>query len=422
VKIIRGGRPHRKNRRGDDGSQGSSATGSEHSQPGEEGNDGGENRNRRPSGDHEGAAETSGSQERAGGRARSEGGRTPSGGRNRGDQERPTRSTPGGGRVARDVERPTRSTPGGGRVARDVERSGGPRRRDDGASRGPRDGRRPIGRRDADGASRGGQRDTRPGAGIDGRGQWRKKRLTPEEVERKKEARHLAKERGIPLVQAHQILQGETTLNEVLKGMRDKSRFDRLVKTEGMEPSLAGQVVAGKLDIDQARLTSEIRKHRQHAIDYDAIKVASLEKKTVAIQHFELGWRVGKVTAVRTYDFDLLIEGEVEALHKHDLKLLTKADVATVEPLLSVDERVQKKGLASSRERGDRVRPDQEGLLKILKKKKEITLTLRDGTAVTGLLVGIGRWDLAVQLADGETVVDVFLHALHSKGTWALKG
>ena len=247
--------------------------------------------------------------------------------------------------------------------------------------------------------------------------------MDPAKLERQEEARKLAKRRGIPLVQAHRILQGETTLNEVLKELMRKSRFDRLVNVEGMDPSLAGQVAAGNLTVERARLITEVRKYRTHSVDHDAIKIAFMEKSEVYVDFFASGWRKGRVVAARTYGFDFVADGETDsvAIDKHEVKMLSTADPETFEEVFGANRRVKKLGLEASKEQDDRVRPEMAKLLKLLKSHADVKVTLRDGVTVSGKMKSFSRWDLELAVAEGDAAVTVFFHALHPTSARALK-
>ena len=239
--------------------------------------------------------------------------------------------------------------------------------------------------------------------------------MDPAKLERQEEAKKLAKRRGIPLVQAHRILQGETTLNEVLKDLVKKSRFDRLVNVEGMEPSLAGQVAAGNLPVERARIIAEVRKFRVEPIDHDAIKVAAIAKHEVSICLFEGEWIQGRVVSARTYDFEFIPSGdeaEVQVIDKHMVKILAVSAPADVAAALGTNARGKKLGLAASEDQEDRLRPEMTKLLKLVKAETDIKVTLRDGVVVKGKVTSFGRWDLELT-TEGSPPVTVFFHALH---------
>jgi hypothetical protein len=294
-----------------------------------------------------------------------------------------------------------------GRPAEDRPRSGPPR------SGPPRSGP------PRSGPPRGG-----PGVGAGakpGAGPKRRKRPgddDPEREARRAKAHTLAKEKGIPLAHAHRIVQGRATLNEVLKALMRQERFERLVKHDGLDPSLAGQVASGHLSKERAQVVTKIRRFRKYPLDHDALKVGELDKGKVLIGLFERGWLVGTITVARVYDFDFVADGasEPETLLKHNVKLVAAAgDADIVRAAMGADEAIKAAGLAATIDRTERVRPSDDRLLSVVEADKPIALTLRDGDVIRGEIVSFGRWDVALQVGEGEhrPVVQVLFHALH---------
>jgi hypothetical protein len=237
-----------------------------------------------------------------------------------------------------------------------------------------------------------------------------------EKSELKTEAQKLAKEKGIPLVHAYRVLKGQTTLNEVLKGMMRKERFEQLVSREGVDRELAGQVASGHLPKQRAILLTRMRTLRKQKLHIDAIKAAEAEKKKVGLDIFGRGWVLGRVRVARPYDFDFLADGAEKAdkLFKHDVKAVCAAeDFEAAKKSCDVEPVIRAEGLVATEDRTQRVRPSDDLMLKLIDEERIVRFVMRDGEILVGILRSFGRWDAEILLATGETIT-FFFHGLHA--------
>lgn len=240
--------------------------------------------------------------------------------------------------------------------------------------------------------------------------------VSDEKTELKAQAQKLAKEKGVPLVHAYRILKGQTTLNDVLKGMMRKERFEQLVAREGVDRELAGQVASGHLPKQRAVLLTRMRTLRKQKLHIDGIKAAEVEKKKIGVSVFGKGWMLGRVRAARPYDFDFLADGaeKAEKLFKHDVKAVcTAEDFDAAKAACEVDAAIQKLGLAQTEDREQRVRPTDDTMLKFIDDQRIVRFTMRDGEQILGRLRSFGRWDAELVLEGGE-LITVFFHGLHA--------
>ena len=240
--------------------------------------------------------------------------------------------------------------------------------------------------------------------------------VTDEKTELKTQAQKLAKEKGIPLVHAYRILKGQTTLNDVLKGMMRKERFEQLVAREGVDRELAGQVASGHLPKQRAVLLTRMRTLRKQKLHIDGIKAAEVEKKKIGIDVFGKGWLLGRVRAARPYDFDFLADGteKSEKFFKHDVKAVCAAeDFEAARAACEIDTAIHAQGLGQTEDRQQRVRPSDDTMLRFIDEQKVVRFTMRDGEQILGRLRSFGRWDAELVLEGGEPVT-VFFHGLHA--------
>ncbi|MBL8786018.1 MAG: hypothetical protein JNJ59_14050 [Deltaproteobacteria bacterium] len=323
-------------------------------------------------------------------------------GRDAGAAEPRARTPEGGQAMRRDVRTGSR----GGEAPKDTPRPASPGRRlyDPKAERGGAPAAPAAPARDAKGA----KKPFATGAG--------RPLVKDEKSELKAQAQKLAKDKGVPLVHAYRILKGQTTLNDVLKGMMRKERFEQLVAREGVDRELAGQVASGHLPKQRAVLLTRMRTLRKQKLHIDGIKAAEVEKKRVGLDIFGRGWVLGRVRAARPYDFDFLADGadKAEKLFKHEVKAVCYAeDLDAAKRASSQDEVVTALALASTEDRGERVRPTDDAMLLFIDDQRIVRFTMRDGEQLLGRLRSFGRWDAELVLDGGETIT-VFFHGLHA--------
>jgi hypothetical protein len=239
--------------------------------------------------------------------------------------------------------------------------------------------------------------------------------VSEEKLALREKAQNLSKEKNIPLIHAYRILKGQTTLNEVLKAMMRKERFEQMITRDGIDRELAGQVASGHLSKQRAVLLTRMRTLRKQKLHIDGIKAAEIEKVKVGLDIFGRGWVAGRVRNVRPYEFDFFAEEaeRSERFFKHDVKAMCVADeLDVVRASVGVDEAVQREGLGATDDRAARIRPDDESLLTAIEKSRVVRFTMRDGETILGKIRSFGRWDAEVCLEGGE-LVTVFFHGLH---------
>jgi hypothetical protein len=231
----------------------------------------------------------------------------------------------------------------------------------------------------------------------------------------RKKAQELAERAGIPLWGAFRVVRGELSLNELLKAMLRRDRFQRLQKG-GLDPDLAGHVASGSLPEWRARVLQEMRQVGRDKFTRDRVETACREKFPVAIWKFgDDDWVQGTIPKTRTYDFSFLADGaaEPQSIFKHDVKATCQpADLELVRAQRKFEKKVTKEGLGASRDRKDRYRPTDEELAKLKSDSKKVRWIFRDGTAVEGKVFAFGRWDLDIELETGSQVT-IFFHAFH---------
>lgn len=235
----------------------------------------------------------------------------------------------------------------------------------------------------------------------------------------------MSKAKGIPLAHAHRILQGQTTLNDVLKLLMRKDRFERLVRREGLDPSLAGQVASGHLTRERAQLVTRIRKHRNRPLDHDPLRAAFKRGGELALWLFGEGWVRGSLVGHKVYEVELLEAGAEgpRAIPKHEVKAVADpAGADAVAALAGRDEAVAAEGLGSTQDRAERIRPSDDWLLAAAEGGGDVTFVFRDGSVLTGRLMSFGRWDASLEVeisgaAEGDeparVPVEIFFHSLH---------
>ena len=244
-----------------------------------------------------------------------------------------------------------------------------------------------------------------------------------EKLARRKAAAELAESAGIPVAYAHRILQGQTTLKDVTQKLMRKAKLQALIRDEALDPSLAGQVAAGKLKLERARIINQMRKLRPHSVSKDGFHLAGEVDGSVAVKCFGTSWLVGKVTNSDIYevDFQVTETGHVQRLVKHDVKMIVLDGECALDELIGIDQDVAAQGLEGTGEVTQRIKLPESHLLDAIESKEPLRLICRDGSTVRGRVVCFSRWDVELSvtpLTGGEPVsVIVFNHALHPKSS-----
>ena len=264
-----------------------------------------------------------------------------------------------------------------------------------------------------------GARPSRKASAADSKKPLQKK--DSEKLARRKAANELAESAGIPVAYAHRILQGQTTLKEVTQKLMRKAKLEALVRDEGLDPSLAGQVAAGKLKLERARVINKMRTLRPHSVSKDGFHLAGESEGPVAVQCFGTEWLVGNVAKSEIYEVDFLEErtGDTHRLVKHDVKMIVLDGSCPLDELIGIDQEVAAQGLEGTGEVAQRIKVPETYLLEAIASETNLRLVCRDGATVQGKVVCFSRWDIELMvtpLTGGEPIsVIVFNHALHPK-------
>jgi hypothetical protein len=232
--------------------------------------------------------------------------------------------------------------------------------------------------------------------------------VTPEEKSR---AQQMVTRSGVAFAQAIQVLRGELTLNAVLNEMWLREKRDRLVK-EGLDSSLAGQVVRGHLELDRARRIQSLWQMQGGSFHSDALKAK-------AGGHLLAGFfgsesRTGEVLQISRYDLTIRFRDDPEptVLKKHELKFHSSAEHAEqVRAALGTDPAVAALAMGASANLEDRFRPTEELALSWATRKQTIRFTFRDGETIVGVPMRVALYEIEI-LCGSDARVCVLTHAL----------
>lgn len=231
----------------------------------------------------------------------------------------------------------------------------------------------------------------------------------------RKKAQELAERTGVPLWGAYRVVRSEITLNELLKSMLRREKFQKLQK-QGLDADLAGHVASGSLPVWRAQILQDMRTKGRPKFTRDRIEMTARDKRPISVWRFgQEDWEVGDVLRARTYDFQFRAgeAKEPDVVFKHDVKMLCEpADVEALRGARRFEKKVLKEGLGASKERKDRYRPTDEQLCKVRDSGNAVKWVFRDGTSVVGSVAAFGRWDMGLELDNGA-LATLFFHALH---------
>ncbi len=207
------------------------------------------------------------------------------------------------------------------------------------------------------------------------------------------------------------VIRGQATLDRVLKGLFVRQRRDRFVR-DGLDPSLAGQVANGRLDLQRAKRIQTVWQAQSASFHSDRMK--ALAGCPVAMAVFGQGLRVGRLAHVGRYD--LVLESGPddlpETFKKHDVKFYCRAEeVQAVEAMLGQDPETAALGLGPSTMLAERWRPDEELAIRWATDHPVVRFRFRDGQTLAGTPQRVALYE--IEIACSTAKVGVLTHALH---------
>jgi hypothetical protein len=231
-------------------------------------------------------------------------------------------------------------------------------------------------------------------------------------ADEKARAEQIVKRSGVPFPLALQVVRGKLKLNDVLTEMLTRDRRDRLVK-EGVAPSLAGQVVRGRLDLGRARKIQSVWDTQKASLQSDRLKRLAPGSELVLVR---FGMPPTGVTLVEMgrYDFQVTVAGTTapEVVHKHDIKLWCLPEHAPrVLESIGREEKVAAMGLGASTSMADRFRPDEDAALGWVAAGSPVRFLFRDGDTLAGVPVRVARYEVEIDVGGGARAV-LLTHAL----------
>ena len=120
---------------------------------------------------------------------------------------------------------------------------------------------------------------------------------------------------GVPLWGAFRVVRGEVSLNDLLKSLLRREKFQKLQTKDGLDADLAGHVASGTLPLWRAQVLQDMRRIGRGKFTRDRLEMAFKDGLPVAIWRFgEADWEVGRVLKSRTYDFQFQPEAVEQVL------------------------------------------------------------------------------------------------------------
>ena len=138
-----------------------------------------------------------------------------------------------------------------------------------------------------------------------------------------------------------------------------------------------------------------------------------IRKKTPMV--FELyGEKVEGVIVRRlTYALDVLVKGRVRRIEKINIKYMCKREQEPrIASRIQIDPELKRQNLVSIVRSSERYQTEDSVLARCYKEKIPVTLTLRGGELITGIIDWFSQFEIKIDLVHGKSVV-VFRHSLH---------
>jgi hypothetical protein len=232
-------------------------------------------------------------------------------------------------------------------------------------------------------------------------------------LERKRQAEELASRSGIPVQMAYSIVDGNTSLDAVLKAMLAREKTRKLTEQYGLPPSLAGQVARGQVPLDKVLARHRRRSSAFWRARFSAFDALAAEPGTAVLLRFGKAWAEGRVTEVSKYGFNFDAGSGLEAVLKHEVKLLLldPSLLGVVQERIGTDQAVRARGLGGTADLGDRLKLDKERFYEVIHAGTPVRFSFRDGDVLSGPVRWFARYEFAVPVGETGEVVG-FFHAL----------
>lgn len=225
-------------------------------------------------------------------------------------------------------------------------------------------------------------------------------------------ARKLADRYEVPVSETLRVIRGDVGLDDVLREQDARIKAKELVK-DGLSANLAGQVARGGLDIETAKIRSQLLEIQKRSFRYSRLNEYQ-PGEYVALYLFNYGLITGDVQDNAPYDIDLIREGEHTPVmvKKHDIKIHFPVEMTErVIELIKKDESIANLGLGSTVDMKERYRPVPEEALAWLTMPLPVKFVLRDGDAITGRVKRASAYEIEVEVEPDLQII-IMTHAL----------
>ena len=225
-------------------------------------------------------------------------------------------------------------------------------------------------------------------------------------------ARRLADRYHVPVTETLRVIRGDVGLDEVLQEQEAREKTRTLIE-EGLLPHLAGQVARGNIDMETAKIRSDLLKAQGRSFRYSRLNKYRPGDE-IGLYIFDYGLLTGRVEDNAPYDIDVTPEGKdvPVMVKKHDIKLHFSPDLSDkILSGINKDPRVADMELGATVDLNERYRPVPEEALAWLTMPLPVKFVLRDGDVIVGRVKFCSFFEVEVELDSGHRV-SIMTHAL----------
>mgnify|MGYP000316809373 CR=1 FL=1 len=239
----------------------------------------------------------------------------------------------------------------------------------------------------------------------------RRPKFDPQTIDR---ARTLQSKHGLPFSMAMRVALGQMSLSAVLDRMVRKRDIAKLVQKYKIPPSVAGQVLDGRISLEKY-----LRQHRQkqeRASRPSIIDIAKGAQRDIGVMIDPDKMAVGKVIKCSRYQIDFVTrEGEtLKALHKTSLHFAFRGrHFDAIRRVMAVDEKIYNQNLAPEKSMRLRRQYKSAALQKLQSSKAKVAITTRRGYCFKGIFRWFNKFEIGIQLEGGGPQIVFFRHAIH---------
>ncbi len=230
-----------------------------------------------------------------------------------------------------------------------------------------------------------------------------------------KQAKTLVAQSGIPFPAALRVVQGKTTLNEVLQSLLREEKIRKLMTAHTINRALATNVALGRTDLEIVLLRRRNNETLHQHYHRSCLEEYRLSGSRIALALH--GHKKVMGTVEENGKFTILFRQDPQddpvEIHKTEIKFAYDPDqFKVVKKFLKIDNKVKAMHLGPLLNPRDRHHFKNLTLQRALDAHEEVQVTTLEGDVLRGHVEWFGRWEFGLKFKGGARAT-VFRHAVY---------